>query len=152
MEASDDLLLEDHPDGRFINGTPEEEAAGGHHHHQWDLSPSQTAVSFSAMVAFYLVSQAANLGIWYYERVVPDTHRTLLNKLAAVASLYKAGMGTVFFPVIAVRLLMPRGLPGAACHLQWCLFMFGLIQLMLCYNEMVALQYIYMSASWAPSA
>ena len=46
-----------------------------------DATPSFLAV-LSALVLLLLCLGllAANLGIVHYERVVPDTHRTLLNK------------------------------------------------------------------------
>ena len=108
----------------------------------WTLTPTQTALSCSLMVALGSVALAANLGIVYYEKIVPDNRRTLLNKVAALASLYKLCMATMF-PVVLVRLAMDRGLSDAVCRLHNFAFMFSLVQLLLSYDELVVLHYIY---------
>ncbi len=110
---------------------------------QWTLQPSETALSCVAMITICVVAQLANLGIVYYEKVVPDTHRTLLNKLASLASLYKVCLATVTFPVITVRLLIGQGLGETVCQVQNFLFMVGLTQLVLAYNKLIVLQYVY---------
>ncbi len=109
----------------------------------WSFSPVQAALSASALLALCLASLLANLGVVYYERVVPDTHRTLLNKLAALASAYKACLAATELPMAAARILLGGGLPGAVCRCQAVLFVLNLTQLSLVYNELVVLRYVY---------
>ncbi len=119
------------------------EAQDGDAGSPWDLTPAETALSCVVMVVLCLVSQLANIGIIYYERVVPDTYRTLLNKIAALASLYKVVIATATFPVITVRLLIGRGLGKLTCHLHTFLFVSALAQLLLSYNELIIAHYVY---------
>ncbi len=109
---------------------------------QWSLSPTQAGLSCTYALAVCLVSQTANLGIIYYERVVPDSHRTLVNKVAALASTYQVG-ATVMFPMVVVRLLLGRGLGEVACRLLGCVFVSSVVQLILSYNELIFLRYLY---------
>ncbi len=132
-QASKDLLA---------NASDKGELLGQEDIQEWTLSPLQTALACSVLAVFCLVSQLANIGIVYYERVVPDTHRTLLNKLAALASLYQVVVATVYFPVVIVRLL-GQGLGGSVCRLQGFFFMCSLTQLLMSYNELIILRYVY---------
>ncbi len=123
--------------GSSLNGTGEDGLS------PWTFSPTQTAMSCLTMSVTCLVSVLANAGIVYYERVIPDVRRTLLNKLAALTSVYQVGMAATSYPVQAARLLLGRGLGEPACRLQNLLFVCSMMQLFLGYNELVALQYIY---------
>ncbi len=110
---------------------------------EWVLSFTQTALSCFVMTIFCLTSQLANIGIIYYERVVPDTHRTLLNKIAALASAYQVVVATSIYPMVILRLLWGQGLYYMICSVQDFFLVLGLIQLMLCHNELIILHYIY---------
>ncbi len=111
--------------------------------HQWHLSQHQVMLSVTALVLLFFVSMAANLGIIFYERTVSDIYRTLLNKLAALASLYQVGLTVVVFPVLVARLLWGDGLGRAVCTVHILLFVFILTQFVLTYNELIFLRYIY---------
>ncbi len=104
---------------------------------------SQKIASAVALGILYLATLAANAGIVHYERIVSDAHRTLLNKLAVLASLYSAAFATAFQPVFIVRILHGRGLPFFVCWLwQFCCASL-IVQLVLVYNELVVLHYTY---------
>ncbi len=113
------------------------------HHHQWVLSESQVTLSVTALVFLFFLSLFANLGIIFYERVVSDIYRTLLNKLAALASLYQLGLTMAMIPVLVFRLLWGDGLGFAVCMLQTLLFVFFLVQFVLTYNELILLRFIF---------
>ncbi len=109
----------------------------------WSLSPTQRILSCSLLLVLTIIAFAANLGIVYYEKIVPDTHRTLLNKIAALASLYKLLTALTTFPTVFVRLSMDWGISDSLCRLHNILFMFSLAQLVFSYNELIVLHYIY---------
>ena len=108
------------------------------------LSFGQALFASALLTAFYLLVLAANLGLVWYERVVPDAHRTLVNKTVALASLYNAGFATVLFPAAALRLHLPGGLGGPACDVLWHLGLFSMLQVYLVHNELAVLRYVYL--------
>ena len=110
---------------------------------QWHLSLVQKTLAVAAMAILCLVVQASNLGIIYYEKVVADTHRTLLNKLAALTSAYQVGLATVGFPTLIVRLLLGVGLGHRVCLGFNVICTFLMAQLVLVYNELCIMRYVY---------
>ncbi len=109
----------------------------------WDLDPAPRALFVTMLVLLCLAIQAANVGIFYFERIVSDTHRTLLYKLAALISLYQAALVTVLFPLLALRLLLNSGLWTPVC---WLLIEYTtsfLITFFLAYNELLMIRYVY---------
>ncbi len=109
----------------------------------WSLTSTQRALFSAFLVLLCTFIQVANLGIVYYERVVADTHRTLLNKLAALTSVYQVGLATVLFAMLIARLSWESGLPSIFCWLDGLLMVFFLVQLLLVYNELIIMRYIY---------
>lgn len=129
-----------------VNGTQAVRADGEEveEDDRWSLDATQTALSCAVVLSLLAVSLLANAGVIWYERaVVPDARRTLLNQLAVLASAYQLGATATSFPLVAVRLLLGGGLAGPACHLQNFLHVWSTTQIMLCYNELVLLHYVY---------
>ncbi len=104
------------------------------------LSPLPASL---VLFCLYLVLLSANLGVVHYERVVPDTHRTLLNRLAALASLYQAGVATALYPMLVARSLVRAGLGEAFCFVNDTLYRLSMLQCFLVFNELVLMRYVY---------
>ncbi len=113
----------------------------------WDLSHAQSVWLSALLAAFYLATLAANVGVVHYERVVPDVHRTLINRLAALASVYQCGVATAVYPMLSLRLVLGRGGDGGlgvvACGIDHFLLIFSLIQLVFVFNEIIFVRFVY---------
>ncbi len=110
---------------------------------EWGLTLSQRVVFTTFAVVVGLLIQVANLGIIYYERVASGTYCTLLNKLATLVSVYQVGLVSVIVPVLVVRVLVGEGLDATLCWMTGVLFFFFICQMVLAYNEVVLMRYIY---------
>ena len=82
-------------------------SSGQHGHDGGDSSAGLIAaggvLSFLFLLLAFLLIVSVNLGIVYYERVVPDAHRTLINKVAALVSAYNLITATSVIPPLAAR-------------------------------------------------
>ena len=86
----------------------------------WNLGMAERVLFAVSCALLCLVVQATNAGIVYYERVVSDAHRTLLNKLAALISVYQATFASFLYSVMAIRFFLDAGLWEPACWaLMW---------------------------------
>ncbi len=94
---------------------------------------SSLALGLSILL-LYAASVAANAGIVLYERLVSGTYRTLVNKLAAAASVYNLVTATAVLPAAAAREASSSasaaacGLPVQACWALQLLVRVGIVQ------------------------
>ncbi len=90
---------------------------------------SSLALGLSILL-LYAASVAANAGIVLYERLVSGTYRTLVNKLAAAASVYNLVTATAVLPAAAAREAssLACGLPVQACWALQLLVRVGIVQ------------------------
>ena len=98
----------------------------------------------SILFALYAAVLVTNLGIIVYENVVPDTYRTLINKMVAVTSLYNICLSSVITVVFAVPLLpLGEGLAPPVCGAVNVSLGSFATQLFLAHNEVMLLRYVY---------
>ncbi len=67
--------------------------------YQWTPICSSQLATVTATCVVYLLVIAVNGGIIVYENVVPDTYRTLINKVVALMSAYNMFLSTSFMPI-----------------------------------------------------
>ncbi len=110
------------------------------------LSFGKVTLSVTILVILYLFSMILNYGIVYYEQEVSDLHRTLINKLVAVGCVINMVMATNSFilHVLSVILLGRVKLHPGACVAYRFITVSSAMQIILLYNEVSWLRYIYL--------
>ncbi len=92
----------------------------------------------------YLLIVLVNYGLIHYENTVPDTYRTLINKMVALIAWYRISLATVSMPPLAIKLCFKiKSLGSFPC---W-IIQFGIItcgmQIIMAHNHIFILKYIY---------
>ena len=108
-----------------------------------DSGPLHPALGTSIVLLLYTFVMCINFGIIWYENIVPDTYRTLINKMAAVSGLYNMVFCTASLPVVAVRQAGLSRLPGLLCRLAQLGVLINVVQSALVHNEVMVLKYVY---------
>ncbi len=104
--------------------------------HSWEPSSLCVLMAFNLarVVLTYLAMLALNFGIILYENVVPETYRTLVNKLVAVMALYNMLFVTASVMAITPYLLnIP--LPASFCKVHIFVYNFLAVNEVLIHNE-----------------
>lgn len=106
-------------------------------------SPSLHLPAVAIRPLLWAVVAAANLGVIRFERVVSDTHRTLVNKMVVQACWYNLVACTLKMPLSSARLMLPGGLWGPACRaLQLANHAYS-VQMCMIQNEITFLRYVF---------
>ncbi len=104
----------------------------------WHGHCARQLVAAVVSVFFYLVVMAANYGIVFYENVVADTYRTLINKVVALMSLYNMLLITGILPMMMSRQLCSHYGPSY-CHFHTFFALALTLQVLMVHNELAAL-------------
>ncbi len=103
-------------------------------------------VAATVCITIYLIVLLMNYGIVYYEREAPDMHRTLINKMVAVASILNMLLASMVAPIVTIKLLNDLSAwNDCLCTINRFLLIFFVSQLVLVYNEIIWLRIVYLS-------
>ena len=102
----------------------------------WYLAVTPTPVTLSLAVPL-------NLGIIWYEQLINDNRRTLINKMTSVLSCYSLLWDLIVPPVISLRMILGQ-LSETICKAHISLIQFVIIMSLLASDEVLILQYLYL--------
>ncbi len=107
---------------------------------------ARVALSITILTVLYIFVILLNYGIVYYEQEVSDLHRTLINKMVAVSCVINMVLATNTIVMLNLRVILLGRVklhPGACVVYRFVNVSSG-IQLILVYNEVSWLKYIYL--------
>ncbi len=113
------------------------------HEEAWAPTTKEGILLSLGLLLVYFIAMAVNFGVMWYECIVPDSHRTLVNKVVALASLYKAAFATAFLTPISARLLVFDHIWNPLCQLHKFAVLSALVLIFLAHNQLVFLRYVY---------
>ena len=100
------------------------------------------------LLALYVSTLAANLGLVHYESEVADVYRTLLNRMVSTCSVYNAAAASLALMPIALKRLEfvsfgSGATEEAACYALSFVGLFLCMQIVMAHNEIAILRYLY---------
>ncbi len=95
-------------------------------------------------ICLALLTILPNLGIIWYEHVVADAYRTLINKMISSASAYSVAFATFCLIPLSIIFSTEDGFSTTLCRMFFAASSSCLIALQLIHTEIVLLRYIYL--------